>query len=231
MNKLLLSFVALTSLTACEAGTPPAGSAAPGSPVTATALKNGGPGHFILSVPGANAVEVLIEGDNITGSQVSVTRYHTGSEHAIRGRAFDRPVDVAIEEKTAKGIVGTGPLELTTERRDGKIHISGLISGGTADFEFNMKLFKGKIGQCLYDMTWTGKAYEGTRGCGQSAEPVGLALPTSLGKWSDPELGVCLGILMGNASSTQFATTSMHTLPTTPATRDLVGGPNPSRRP
>ncbi len=57
------------------------------------------------------------------------------------------------------------------------------------DFDVNMKLLKGRIGQCLYDLNWNGKAYEGTRGCGENAEPVTVYVPTTLGKWSDPELG------------------------------------------
>jgi hypothetical protein len=210
MNKLLLSLAALSFLTACEAGTPPAGGATPAGATPAGAApaeagKAGAAGHFVLRAPGVSVVEVLIEDGNITGPQVSVTRYQTPTDHSLRGTAFGSPVDVAIADKKATGILGTGPLDITTEHREGKIHITGLVGGATTDFEVNMKVLKGKIGQCLYDLNWNGKAYEGTRGCGRSAEPVTVSVPTTLGKWSDPELGACLGLLMGNASSEQLS--------------------------
>ncbi|MEP7123904.1 MAG: hypothetical protein ABJE95_23450 [Byssovorax sp.] len=196
MNKLLLSLAALSLLTACEAGAPPAGGATPADAANADKT-----GHFVVRAPGGSVVEVLIDNDNITGPDVSVTRYKTASEHAIRGTAFGSPVDVAVADKKATGILGTGPLDISTEHREGKVHVTGLVGGATSDFEVNMKVLKGKIGACLYDLSWTGKSYEGTRGCGSSAEPVSVSVPTTLGKWSDPELGVCLGLLMGQASA------------------------------
>jgi hypothetical protein len=213
MNKLLLSLAALPFLAACEAGTPPAGGATPAGAPPATdykaeAGKAGAPGHFVLRAPGVNVVEVLIADGNVTGPDVSVTRYTTATDHSLRGTAFGSPVDVAIADHKANGILGTGPLELNTERREGKIHISGLVGGTTTDFDVNMKVLKGKIGQCVYDLNWNGKAYEGTRGCGRSAEPVTVSVPTTLGKWTDPELGACLGMLMGNSSSEQFSSQS-----------------------
>jgi hypothetical protein len=216
MNKLILSLAALSLLTACEAGAPPAGGATPaGAPPVAGALtdaqKADKTGHFVLRAPGASVVEVLIKDDNITGPEVSVTRYTTAADHAIRGTAFGSPVDVAVADKKATGILGTGPLDITTEHREGKVHISGLVGGTTSDFEVNMKVLKGKIGECLYDLNWTGKSYEGTRGCGNSAEPVSVSVPTTLGKWSDAELGVTLGLLMGKPSVAGMSGVSMRT--------------------
>jgi hypothetical protein len=166
----------------------------------AVPAKVGAAGHFVIRARGVNAVEALIDDDNITSPQLSIARFQTPTDHALRGTAFGRSVDIAISEREANGSLVAGTLALTTEHRDGKIHISGLIGGAPSDFEINMKVLKGKIGQCLYDLDWTGKAYEGTRACGRSAEPVTVSVPTKLAKWSDPELGVCLGLLMGNPS-------------------------------
>lgn len=216
MTKLLLSFAALTFLAACDAGTPPAGSATPAGAAATDAAKADSSGHFVLRSQGGSGVEVLIADGNITGPSVSVTRYQTASDHALRGTAFGSPVDVAIAGSKANGMVGSGPLDLSTERRQGKIHISGLVGGLTTDFEVNMKVLHGKIGQCNYDLTWNGKAYEGTQGCGSSAGAVMVSVPTTLGKWSDPELGACLSILMGKPPSEQFAATGMRTLTNQP---------------
>jgi hypothetical protein len=227
MNKLLLSIAALSFLTACEAGAPPAGGASP-----ADMGKAGSPGHFVLRAPGSSVVEVLIENDNITGPEVTVTRY-PAPDHALRGTAFGSPIDVAISDKKATGILGTGPLDITTEHREGKVHISGLVGGTTSDFEVNMKVLKGKIGQCLYDLNWNGKAYEGTRGCGNSAEPVTVSVPTTLGKWTDAELGVTLGLLMGRPSSPQTDGVKMRTTNTQPidqaGAHPTVGSPRGER--
>ena len=216
MNRRLLSLAALSLLTACEAGAPPAGGATPADDKMADKK-----GHFVLRAPGAGVVEVLIEDNNITGPEVSVTRYTTAADHALRGTAFGSPVDVAIVDKKATGLLGTGPLDLSTERREGKIHVSGLIGGATSDFEINMKLLKGKIGQCVYDLNWTGKAYQGTRACGNSAEPVNVSVPTTLGTWSDPELGACLGLLMSRPSAPQMDGGSMRS--TSPQPIDQAG--------
>lgn len=204
MNKMLLSLAALSLLTACEAGAPPAGGATPADDKMADKK-----GHFVLRAPGAGVVEVLIEDGNITGPEVSVTRYNTPTDHSLRGTAFGNPVDVAIVDKKATGLLGSGPLDLSTERREGKIHVSGLVGGTTSDFEINMKILKGKIGQCVYDLNWTGKSYDGTRACASSAEPVNVSVPTTLGKWSDAELGACLGLLMSRPVSPEMSGVQM----------------------
>jgi hypothetical protein len=223
MNKMLLSLAALSFLTACEAGAPPAGGATPANDKAADQK-----GHFVLRAPGASVVEVLIEDGNITGPEVSVTRYSTPTDHSLRGTAFGSPVDVAIVDKKATGLLGTGPLDLSTERREGKIHISGLIGGATSDFEINMKLLKGKIGQCIYDLNWNGKAYEGTRACANSAEPVNVSVPTTLGKWSDPELGACLGLLMSRPSMASMESGKMRSTSAQPV--DQAGAHDTSGR-
>jgi hypothetical protein len=214
MNKLLLSLDALSLLAACEAGAPPAGSkapeagAAPAGAAPAGAAKADEAGHFILRAPGAHVVEVLIDNGNITGPNVQVSRFRTESDHSLRGTAFGSAVDVAITDRKATGIYGTAPLEVSTEHRNGKVHISGLVAGGMTDFDVNMKVLKGRIGQCVYDLAWNGKAYEGTRGCGSNAEPVTVYVPTTLSKWTEPELGACLGVLMGQPANSTEAFTS-----------------------
>jgi len=121
-----------------------------------------------------------------------------------------------VADKKATGILGTGPLDIITEHREGQgshqrprrrhdLRLRGQHEGPQS-----------KIGQCLYDLNWNGKAYEGTRGCGNSAEPVTVSVPTTLGKWSDAELGVCLGLLMGKPSSAQVPGVKMRTTNTTP---------------
>ena len=225
MNKLILSLAALSLFTACEAGAPPAGGATPAAGELTDAQKADKTGHFVLRAPGASVVEVLIKDDNITGPEVSVTRYTTAADHAIRGTAFGSPVDVAVTDKKATGILGTGPLDIITEHREGKVHISGLVGGTTSDFEVNMKVLKGKIGECLYDLNWTGNSYEGTRGCGNSAEPVSVSVPTTLGKWSDAELGVTLGMLMGKPSAAGMSGVTMRT--TNPAQGPDQAGAHP----
>ena len=208
MNRLLLSFAALSLLTACEAGAPPAGSKTPADAAKGDAAKGDAAGHFILRGPGVHVVEVLIDNGNITGPNVQVSRYRTPDDHSLRGTAFGSPVDVAFTDRKATGIYGTGPLEVSTEHRDGKVHISGLVAGGMTDFEVNMKILKGRIGQCVYNLAWNGKAYEGTRGCGSNAEPVTVYVPTTLSKWTEPELGACLGVLMGQPANSTEAFTS-----------------------
>ena len=211
MNKLLLSFAALSLLAACEAGTPPAGGTTPAdvaqagtapaaAPQAGAAQADAG-GHFILQAPGSQVIEVLIDNGNITGPNIMVTRYRTATDHALRGMVLGKTVDVAITDNKATGIFGAGPLDIATEHRDGKVHISGLVSGSMTDFELNMKILKGRIGQCAYDLTWNGKAYEGTRGCGSSAARVTVYVPTTLGKWSEPEMATCLGVLMSQPSN------------------------------
>ena len=181
MNKLLLSLAALPFLAACEAGAPPAGGA---TPADAKSAEN--KGHFVIRMPGASVVEVLVEDGNITGPEVSVARYQTPTYHALRGTAFGKPVDVAFVDKKATGILGSGPLDISTERREGKIHISGLVGGALSSFDVNMKVLKGRIGQCVYDLSWNGNAYEGSRACGSSAEPVTVSVPTTLGSGATP---------------------------------------------
>jgi hypothetical protein len=212
MNKLLLSFAVLSLLAACDAGAPPAGSKAPAGPAPTGAAPTGAApadagGHFIIQAPGSQVLEVLIDNGNITGPNIMVTRYRTDTDHALRGTVLGKTVDVTITDHKATGIYGAGPMDIATEHRDGKVHISGLVSGSMTDFELNMKILKGRIGQCAYDLTWNGKAYEGTRGCGTSAARVTVYVPSTLGKWSEPEMAACLGVLMSEPSNDASAST------------------------
>jgi hypothetical protein len=155
------------------------------------------PGHLVRRAGGSNAIDALVSGNEITGAEISVTRYLDPSDHSIRGTAFGNPVDVTVTDTKASGLFASAPVDITTSEIDGKMHVEGMMRGQPSTFDFSADILDGKIGICEYHLKWTGRSYQGSRGCGGGGV-VEVEVPQALRVWSKPEIAMALGLFLAS---------------------------------
>lgn len=188
IRSAILALSALFALTACGPAPGPAVPAGPQVPA----------GHFVHRGGGSSQFDALVNGNDITGPTVSLTRYLEGSDRAIRGQVFGLAVDVEVRGNKANGLVGSTPLDITTTHVEDKLHVEGVIRGAPSDFDLSPQALDGKIGNCTYHLKQTGKpSYMGSRGCGGGAT-VEVEVPEALRAWNDAELAVSMGLMLSS---------------------------------
>jgi hypothetical protein len=196
--------ITTTLLTAgCATGAEPA--AAPlGNvpPTTDVAAISAGPGssHFIIRMPGEPNIEVLVEDRSITGPGFSLTRYDDASDHAIRGDAVRLKVNVDVTADGANGLYGGGPFDVKVAMVGDELQVHGVVSGKPTLFAINPRAMSGNVGRCAFQMVRQDLQYVGTRGCGRGHSSAELVFPASFGRWSLPQLGAALALLLSSGS-------------------------------
>jgi hypothetical protein len=184
----LLALITLSLAAACGPAPAPAAPSGPAVPA----------GHFVHRGAGSSQFSALVDGNDITGPTVNLTRYIEGAERSIRGQVFGLTVDVSVEGNKAHGLVGSAPLDIVVTRMEDKMHVDGVIRGAPTDFDFGPQMIDGKIGNCTYHLVQTGKpSYQGSRGCG-SAAAVEVEVPDALRAWSDAELAAAMGLMLSS---------------------------------
>ncbi|WP_437274413.1 hypothetical protein WME90_24505 [Sorangium sp. So ce375] len=186
--------LALSLTAAC--GTAPAAE----SPVREDILRAAGPSEFILLTARGDLVSADIEPGRVVGPDVNLGVYAADrgrDAQTVRGVAFDRAVNVTATDQGAAGIVGAMPLHLSVSRADAALRAQGLLAGAPSDYRLDERQLTGTIGRCSYQLTRTGRTYEGSRSCEGQPHHVTVLLPRGLASWSDAALATALGLLLG----------------------------------
>jgi hypothetical protein len=197
MKRAFLVTTALMMGCSTEVGAPaqaPNGPAPMQTDVTQLATAAGS-SHFSLRMGGGNDLDVLVSDRSLTGIGLSLTRYTDASDHAIRGSAFKRTVDLDLTADGAKGLLGGGPMDVKVELVGDELRVNGLVSGQTSAFSVTPREITGNVGRCMFQMARQGGEYFGTRGCGTGKASAYLSFPAAFGAWSLSELGAALAIL------------------------------------
>ncbi|WP_437805929.1 hypothetical protein [Sorangium sp. So ce1078] len=176
--------------------------AAPGAdhPARQDIFDAAGPGEFILLTARGELVSADIEPGRVVGPDVNLGVYAADGEHdgrAVRGIAFNRTVNVTATGQDATGIVGAMPLDLSVTRAEAGLRARGLVAGALSDYRLDDRQLTGRIGRCSYELTRTGRTYEGSRSCGGQPHHVTVLLPRGLSAWNDAALATALGLLLG----------------------------------
>jgi hypothetical protein len=203
MTRVTMIVAALVLAAGCSAGAGPAASPGPDVPAqTDVSQIAAGPAsaNFVLRIPGGRNVDLLVGDRSITGPSFSLTRYQDSSDHAIRGDAFSFKVNLDVTAEGARGLFGAGPFDVKVAMVGDEIQVNGSVSGKTSMFAINPRTLLGNVGRCNYQMARRGLEYVGTRGCGSGASISSVVFPASFGKWSLPELGSALAILLSSGS-------------------------------
>ncbi|WP_237244160.1 MULTISPECIES: hypothetical protein [Sorangium] len=176
--------------------------AAPGAdhPARDDIFDAAGPSEFILLTARGELVSADIEPGRVVGPDVSLGVYAADGGRdgqAVRGVAFNQPVSVTATGQAATGIVGAMPLQLSVTRAEAGLRARGLVAGALSDYRLDDRQLTGRIGRCSYELTRTGRTYEGARSCGGRPHRVTVLLPRGLSSWNDAALATTLGLLLG----------------------------------
>ncbi|WP_437662381.1 hypothetical protein [Sorangium sp. So ce1182] len=200
MRSRLLPVLCLSLGSSLAAGCGPAPAASGGHAARTDILGAAGPSEFILLTARGELVSADIEPGRVLGPDVNLGVYAADSGRdgqAVRGVAFNQAVSVTATREGATGIVGGAPLELSVTRADTGLRARGLVGGALSDYRVDERQIAGVIGRCSYELTRSGRYYEGPRSCGGQPHQVTVLLPRGLSSWSDAALATALGLLLG----------------------------------
>jgi len=143
-----------------------------------------------------------VDDAGILGIGINIGRYQDAGDRSLRGHVFGQRVDLQVAEGRVSGFVsGTLAVDVSSTREQGTLHVRGLVRGRAAEYRLDEQRLSGTLGRCRYDLARSGdQHYQGEVHCdGQSHHVVRLKLPPELDRWTDPEVGAALGLLLGGA--------------------------------
>ncbi|RKH11619.1 hypothetical protein D7Y13_32675 [Corallococcus praedator] len=120
---------------------------------------------------------------------------------ALRGQAFQRPVDLKLSDQRIQGTVGQEPVNLSVRERPGVVEMAGNFAGQPSSLTLSPDELTGSVGPCGYNLIIERdrKHYSGTRACGDQREDnVHLAIPESLGEDSASGRMAALSLLLSH---------------------------------
>ncbi|MCY1033042.1 hypothetical protein OV207_16340 [Corallococcus sp. BB11-1] len=123
------------------------------------------------------------------------------TDDALRGQAFQRPVDLKLSEQRIQGTVGKAPVDLSVRERPDVVEVSGNFAGQPSSLTLSPSELTGSVGPCGYNLIIERdrKHYSGTRACGdQREDDVHLAIPETLGQGSASGRMAALSLLLSH---------------------------------
>jgi hypothetical protein len=148
---------------------------------------------LVLRTP-QTAISARVTADAISGPTFQL--FH--SPNAIRGRAYDRVVNLAISDEQVTGIVGSLPVRMHLERQGAETTIRGTFAGRYIQLAWGPERLTGTLGRCGYDLRFANGAYAGERACGGLIEtPVSLEIPEALAREGDLQVASALALVLG----------------------------------
>jgi len=178
-------FCALTP--ACGGG-PPA--AAPAQSATPQPAK---PVTMSLSIPG-DLREMTFDGPRIYGSWLEIVHL----DETYRGRAFNKPVDLRVNDNLIEGTVG-GRTELHLKVEANSFTVQGLNADKLGSLEVRPDRIAGQLGGCQYDLRDAkvrGAYYQGFRACPTKPEPAALSFAPEVAAMPPKDRAALLALLL-----------------------------------
>jgi hypothetical protein len=154
---------------------------------------------FVLRTPRETVITARVDDGGILGFDVNLGRYQDPDDRSIRGNAFQQWLDLKVTNDRVTGVVmGTLPVDVVSAREGGALRVRGLMRGYPMDYRLDEQRLAGSLGRCSYDLARAGDHhYQGKLDCNGEQRVVRLKLPPELTRWSDPEIGAALGLLLG----------------------------------
>lgn len=121
------------------------------------------------------------------------------SDNALKGQAFQRPVDLKLPGRHIEGTVGGKPVDLTVTERPDVVETMGTFAGQPSSLTLSPDALTGSVGPCGYNLIIERdrRHYRGTRACGdQRDNDVFIAIPKSLERKPATERMAALSVLL-----------------------------------
>lgn len=148
--------------------------------------------HLYLQTPGIS-ISAKVTNTDITGPQLQLSH----SPEAIRGRAYERPVNLQINDKVIGGLIGNLPVRLTLDEQPDFIGAKGTFAGIYTDLKIGRDGLTGRVGNCSYELKAKVERYEGWRSCGGPPEyPVFVEVPPALARNGAPTTVAGVALLL-----------------------------------
>ncbi|RKH48885.1 hypothetical protein [Corallococcus llansteffanensis] len=123
------------------------------------------------------------------------------TDDALRGQAFQRPVDLKLSDQRIQGTVGQQPVDLSVRERPEVVEMSGNFAGQPSSLTLSPDELAGSVGPCGYNLIVDRdrKHYRGTRACGDQREDnVKVAIPEALGQGSASGRMAALSLILAH---------------------------------
>ncbi|WP_394834822.1 hypothetical protein LVJ94_50830 [Pendulispora rubella] len=165
--------------------------------------------NLVLWTGGTHAFTASVEDDNIIGSRISLHRASAASPDStefsegpgFQGSAYDVPVNVSFSGASARGIFGSGPLNLDViENPHGVMRIQGIVGTAQTSFEVGANHLSGYVGRCTYDMKRSTAPfrYEGLRSCGYGSARTRIEITNPILQWTPIETATLLSLALAH---------------------------------
>ncbi|RKG92641.1 hypothetical protein D7V97_40725 [Corallococcus sp. CA053C] len=123
------------------------------------------------------------------------------TDDALRGQAFQRPVDLKLSDRRIQGTVGQEPVNVTVRERPEVVEMAGNFAGQPSSLTLSPDELVGSVGPCGYNLIIERdrKHYRGTRACGDQREDnVLVAIPEALGQGSASGRMAAISLLLSH---------------------------------
>ncbi|MFB1481861.1 hypothetical protein [Corallococcus sp. RDP092CA] len=142
-------------------------------------------------------VRATVDAQGLQGADMQLRM----TDSALKGQAFQRPVDLKLSDRRIQGTVDQKPVDLTVTERPDVVETVGTFAGQPSSLTLAPDALTGQVGACGYNliMDRNRKHYRGTRACGEQRESnVFVAVPKSLEKESASGRMAALSVLLSH---------------------------------
>ncbi|NOK36287.1 hypothetical protein HMI49_24080 [Corallococcus exercitus] len=123
------------------------------------------------------------------------------TDTALKGQAFQQPVDLKLSDQRIQGTVNQEPVDLSVRERPEVVEMAGTFAGQPSSLTLSPDELTGTVGPCGYNLIIERdrKHYRGTRACGEQRDnDVFVAIPQSLEKQSPSGRMAALSVLLSH---------------------------------
>src|SRR5262249_12296008 len=135
-----------------------------------------------VHVAGGGVSEAKVTDSALVGPDVQVSV----SDSGLRGKAFNRPVEVSWKGDEVTGMIGRAPVQLSVRRQGDELYAHGLYEGRLSDFKISRTGIEGPIGSCSYSLKGSQTEYQGFRSCSQAPQSA-TTVQIPPGLWEKPD--------------------------------------------
>lgn len=148
-----------------------------------------------VHVAGGAVTEAKVTDSAVVGPDVQVNVSSSG----LRGKAFNRPVEVTWKADEVTGMIGRTPVQLSVRREGDQLYAHGLFEGRLSDLRVSPTGIEGPIGSCSYSLKGSQTEYQGFRSCSQAPQsPTTVEIPPGLWEKPDAEKIALLALMLSH---------------------------------
>jgi hypothetical protein len=152
------------------------------------------PGNTLTLEVGPETSFMAVDRDHVAGRTVDLQRIGD----RLRGFVGDEQSDLILFPTRVAGHVGSHPVSLLIERREGALTINGTFGRRAVALSLHPHSIDGDVGPCRYNLRNQVGNYVGTAACGGRPSPVRLELPVALVTRDDAEVAAIITALFAS---------------------------------